>query len=222
MAGIADLIKAIAAIGDAVTSRFANYTPPATVGDSKPWWSDTAPTGWLFMHGQTLNVADYPTLASILGNKYGGDGTTTFALPDTRGRSLRGTNSDAPGMNTIALADKAGADSINLSASQLPSHAHSAGSLAVTPHVKLNATNTNPLTIPTASNKYVGASPGGQGAANIYGDSADADAIDMGGVTADISGNTGTAGTGASVTITNPYVACNWIIAATGVTPPGF
>jgi microcystin-dependent protein len=86
-----------------------------------------APRGWAFCNGQTLPISQNTALFSLLGTTYGGDGRTTFALPDLRGRSPvhSGGNSAGPGLAVVRLGEKSGrADSV------LPSHTHAATSQA--------------------------------------------------------------------------------------------
>ena len=78
-----------------------------------------APSGWTFAQGQTLNISVYPSLYAAIGTTYGGNGTTTFRLPDLRGRALMGIG------NGYALGDTTGAASTTLIANNLPEHAHS-------------------------------------------------------------------------------------------------
>lgn len=82
-----------------------------------------APRGWAFCEGQLLAISQNQALFSILGTTYGGDGRTTFALPDLRGRSPvhQGTG---PGLGAHPLGEKYGHESVTLNVTQLPSHSH--------------------------------------------------------------------------------------------------
>lgn len=82
-----------------------------------------APRGWAFCNGQLLSIAQNSALFSILGTTYGGDGITTFALPDLRGRVAiqPGTG---PGLSNYVLGERAGTESNTLTISQLPAHNH--------------------------------------------------------------------------------------------------
>ncbi len=84
-----------------------------------------APRGWAFCEGQLLSIAQNTALFSILGTTYGGDGRTTFGLPDLRGRTPfhpgRG-----PGLNSYRLGQKTGTETVTLTTNQLPSHTHAA------------------------------------------------------------------------------------------------
>ena len=90
----------------------------AQVGEIKEFAGIVAPNGWLFCHGQTLNIADKPALFAVIGNVYGGDGVTTFALPDRRGKFGIGA-SDAESVGI-----QSGSDSVLLSVENLPTHSH--------------------------------------------------------------------------------------------------
>jgi microcystin-dependent protein len=82
-----------------------------------------APQGWALCDGQLLQISQNPALFSILGTTYGGDGRTTFALPDLRGRApLHPGN--GPGLTPRALGEKSGVENVTLSVNQMPTHNH--------------------------------------------------------------------------------------------------
>lgn len=83
-----------------------------------------APRNWFFCHGQLLAIAQFSPLFSILGDTYGGDGRTTFALPDLRGRVIVGAGS-GPGLSPYTLGQKGGQETVTLTTDQIPSHTHS-------------------------------------------------------------------------------------------------
>ncbi|NVK82815.1 MAG: phage tail protein [Cytophagia bacterium] len=82
-----------------------------------------APRGWAFCNGQLLPISQNQALFSILGTTYGGDGRTTFALPDLRGRVPLHPGS-GPGLSTYRLGQKGGLETITLTTEQVPSHGH--------------------------------------------------------------------------------------------------
>lgn len=82
-----------------------------------------APRGWAFCHGQLLSIASNTALFSILGTTYGGDGRTTFALPDLRGR-VPVSEGSGPGLSDWRLGQTGGSEQITLSAANLPAHTH--------------------------------------------------------------------------------------------------
>lgn len=82
-----------------------------------------APRYWAFCDGQLLSISSNTALFSILGTIYGGDGRTTFALPDLRGRFLVGPRT-GPGLSTYREGQTTGAVENYLNATQIPSHTH--------------------------------------------------------------------------------------------------
>lgn len=83
-----------------------------------------APQGWSTCSGQLLSIASNTALFSLLGTTYGGDGRTTFQLPDFRGRTFRGVGS-GPGLDPITWGQRAGSPTTQLVANNLPPHNHS-------------------------------------------------------------------------------------------------
>jgi microcystin-dependent protein len=84
------------------------------------------PRGWAYCDGQLLAVSANDALFSLLGTIYGGDGRTTFGLPDLRGR-LPVHAGSGPGLTPRRLGAKAGAEDVTLTVNQLPSHGHGEG-----------------------------------------------------------------------------------------------
>lgn len=82
-----------------------------------------APRGWAFCDGQLLAVSQNDALFSLLGTIYGGDGRTTFGLPDLRGR-IPIHAGHGPGLSERRLGAKGGAEKVTLTVNQLPSHTH--------------------------------------------------------------------------------------------------
>ncbi len=82
-----------------------------------------APRAWMYCDGTLLQISQYDALFSLLGTTYGGDGVTTFALPDLRGRIPVGTGTGG-GFSAITLGEMAGSESITLTQAQMPAHAH--------------------------------------------------------------------------------------------------
>lgn len=97
--------------------------PDRYVGEMTMFAGNFAPQGWAFADGQLLPIATHSTLFSLFGTFYGGDGRTTFALPDLRGRSAM-KSGNAPGLSNYQLGQKVGVDNVTLSLSQMPSHDH--------------------------------------------------------------------------------------------------
>jgi microcystin-dependent protein len=88
------------------------------VGEIRMFAGNFAPAGWMFCEGQLLPISEYETLFNLIGTTYGGDGQSTFALPDLRGRIPLHQG------NGFILAETGGAEEITLTVSQIPSHSH--------------------------------------------------------------------------------------------------
>ena len=86
----------------------------AMLGEIRLFASNFAPRGWAFCEGQLLPISQNTALFSLLGTTYGGDGRTTFALPDLRGRVPVGVG-QAPGLNNVRLGEKQGAEPLTIS-----------------------------------------------------------------------------------------------------------
>jgi microcystin-dependent protein len=149
-----------------------------------------APRGWALCEGQLLPINQNQALFSLLGTYYGGDGRTTFALPDLRGRVPVGAG-DAVTGTAYALGAVGGQETVKLTASQLPSHTHAVWAWKGAPTTK----------------RPTGAVPAGAGA---YGASQD---VKMG---AKMIGRTGG---GQAHDNRQPYLCLNYIIALQGIYP---
>ena len=93
------------------------------VGEIRLFAGTFAPLGWAFCDGQLLAIAQNDALFSLFGTTYGGDGRTTFGLPDLRGRVPIHQGS-GPGLTPRAMGSKAGAEAVVLTASQMGGHTH--------------------------------------------------------------------------------------------------
>jgi len=104
------------------------------IGEIVMFGGNFAPRSWAFCDGQLLPISQNQALFSILGTTYGGDGRTTFGLPDLRSRVPIGEGT-GPGLTPRTLGAKGGAENVILSTNQIPAHNHVATSTAnaVTP-----------------------------------------------------------------------------------------
>jgi microcystin-dependent protein len=93
------------------------------VGEIRMFAGSFAPRGWAFCDGQLLAVSQNDALFSLLGTIYGGDGRTTFGLPDMRGR-IPVHAGFGPGLSSRQLGARGGAENVTLTVNQLPSHGH--------------------------------------------------------------------------------------------------
>jgi microcystin-dependent protein len=84
-----------------------------------------APVGWSMCNGALLPISQNTALFSLLGTYFGGNGTTTFALPDLRGRSMIGQG-QGPGLSPYVIGEMAGTESTTLTPQSLPPHTHTA------------------------------------------------------------------------------------------------
>src|SRR5271157_5170538 len=82
-----------------------------------------APAGWALCHGQLLPISQNTALFSLLGTTYGGDGVSTFALPDLRDRVPIGSG-EGPGLNNYPLSVTGGEEQVTLTIAQMPAHSH--------------------------------------------------------------------------------------------------
>jgi len=88
------------------------------VGEIRMFGGNFAPEGWLFCDGSLLAISEYTTLFQLIGTTYGGNGQTTFALPDLRGRVPVHQGSG------FVMGQQDGAETVTLTAEQLPAHTH--------------------------------------------------------------------------------------------------
>jgi microcystin-dependent protein len=87
------------------------------------WASTFAPRGWLFCQGQLLPISQYTALFSLISTNFGGDGRTTFGLPDLRGCSPMGAGA-RPGLTHRFLGQMLGSEAVKIATAQMPSHTH--------------------------------------------------------------------------------------------------
>ncbi|MCC3156313.1 tail fiber protein [Hymenobacter sp. 15J16-1T3B] len=85
-----------------------------------------APVGWAFCNGQSLSISGNEALFQLIGTTYGGDGQSTFNVPDLRGRLGVGSQNGAagPGLSSYLLGQKVGTESVSLNTTNLPPHQH--------------------------------------------------------------------------------------------------
>lgn len=93
------------------------------VGEVRPFAFNFAPHGWAFCDGQVLPIAQYTALFQIVKNYYGGDGVTTFALPNLQQRAPIGFGR-APGLSNYTLGEQVGVSDVALTVAQMPQHSH--------------------------------------------------------------------------------------------------
>ena len=93
------------------------------IGEIRMFGGNFAPRGWAFCEGQLLPISSNTALFSIIGTQFGGDGRTTFALPDLRGRVAVNTG-NGPGLSPVTAGQKMGVETNTLNTNQIPVHTH--------------------------------------------------------------------------------------------------
>lgn len=103
------------------------------IGEIRLFGFSRVPTGWMSCDGSLQSIAQYDVLFALLGTTYGGDGQTTFALPDLRGQ-VPLHNGTGPGLTPRVIGEAGGSENVTLLSGQLPAHSHpfSATSLSAT------------------------------------------------------------------------------------------
>jgi microcystin-dependent protein len=162
------------------------------VGEIRIFTGNFAPRGWAFCDGQLIPISQNTALFSLLGTMYGGDGRSTFALPDLRGRLPMGTG-QGPGLTPRPHGSLVGSETVALLASEAPPHGHAL----------------------TATSSAAGTdSPAGASLAE-----GDEDNYRPGPTTVDMAPTTST-GSGQPHNNLQPYQTCTFIIALQGIFPP--
>lgn len=118
------------------------------VGEIRMFAGSFAPNGWAFCGGQLMAISQNTALFSLLGTYYGGDGKSTFALPDLRDR-VPIHQGQGPGLTQRNLGEQGGSPTVTLSGAELPTHAHPVSTAAAT-------TNQAAGGVPAAGGHYVG------------------------------------------------------------------
>jgi microcystin-dependent protein len=189
------------------------------LGVVKAFAFNFAPRGWALCQGQIISIAQNTALFSLLGTTYGGNGQTTFALPDLRGRTIvhPGTG---PGLSPVVLGEAGGTENVTLTLNNLPAHTHTlvAGTAAgqVSVSTVINALNGG--TISNESDNGGNSFSSGGATANMYSEPGGTPSA-IGGITTTISGSTGLAGNNQAFGIRNPYLGINMCICMEGIFP---
>jgi microcystin-dependent protein len=203
------------------------------IGTIMPVGFNYAPRGWALCNGQMLSIAQYSALFSLLGTTYGGNGQTTFGLPDLRGRVIVGSQAGqpGPGLQPVQPGQMAGTNNVTVTASgqaaftlsvaNLPAHTHTATTTLQA------STGTSGLSTSATAGAMLSSTPTGPAGAQMYLPSATSptNPVNLGGVatTVDNTGNgqavVAPVTTQAMVPIMQPYLGINFIIATDGIFP---
>lgn len=130
------------------------------IGDVIAVGYDFCPRGWMSAEGQILPISSNTALFSLIGTTYGGNGTSTFGLPDLRGRGAMGQGT-GPGLSPRSQGQMIGAEAVTLTANQMPSHNHA-----------VNANNLDGNLPGPGAKLLAAAPPSGVGSETIYSDQA--------------------------------------------------
>ena len=174
-------------------------------GEIRIFAGNFIPVGWLLCNGSVLNTADYPALSSLIGAIYGGNGSSTFALPDLRGRLSIGSGT-GPALTPRPLGTSGGTEMVTVTVANIPQHTHT---------IKVSKTTANNVANPGATT-YLGSVvvPGSQGYAYLPASIPNLKAVKL-----DPSVITPFSGGGQSHPNVMPVMALNYIICTNGLYP---
>lgn len=178
------------------------------IGQILSFGGNFAPRGWAFCNGQLLSIAENTALFSILGTTYGGDGRTTFGLPELRGRVPMHPG-NGPGLSPKRLGDKSGLEQNHLNILTMASHTHLAtvgGSVSIQVSDQTKDEDSPSGTFLTSQDDSFYASAGSPGET-------------LGGPIAQITVGNQNTGSGQGINNIAPYTAINYIIALVGTYP---
>ncbi|MDD5271934.1 MAG: tail fiber protein [Methylovulum sp.] len=169
------------------------------VGEIRMVGFNFPPRNWALCDGHTLPINQYQALFALLGVTYGGDGHTTFGLPDLRGR-VPVNQGTGPGLSTYVMGQKAGSETVTLTSAQIPNHTHS-----------LNVSS-GQGTLTTPVNNFLAVPVDNNGTANMQ---------DFAGLANAAMNAAAIGATGGNQAHTNlqPFLCVNFIIALTGIFP---
>jgi microcystin-dependent protein len=169
--------------------------PEPFLGEVQIFAGNFAPTGWAFCDGQILPISQNTALFSLLGTTYGGNGVSTFALPDLRGR-VPIQPGQGPGLSLRSLGEQGGIEGAMLGTGEMPAHTHTLGASSANGTSDAAAGRVAARS-PAAIPQYAAASDADLSAAAI-----------------------GSAGGGQAHNNMQPYLGLSFIIALQGIYPP--
>jgi microcystin-dependent protein len=193
------------------------------IGEIVLFAGNYAPRGWALCNGQMLPIQQYNALFSVLSTTYGGDGITKFAIPDLRGRvPVHAGMSQGAGLPEVELGDAGGSSTVTLMTANMPAHVHTNTALQISV----------PVSIPVVTDAGDSSTPGSGkvlaqavetvvgGAVNIYGNGSSITTLKPFNADATVQvPSTGISGVGAPISVQNPFLGLNYIIAVEGIYP---
>lgn len=177
------------------------------IGIVKVFAGNFAPRGWAFCNGQIMSIAQNTALFSILGTTYGGNGQTTFALPNLQGAVAIGAGTGGGG--TYVLGQSAGTPNVSILTSNLPAHTHTAVST-----LNVNKTATS-ASVPSNTTSIGQAKDINTDNVTIYA----AGTADVPLAPSSVTTTVATTGSNIPISIMQPYVALSYIICLEGIFP---
>ena len=205
-------------LATALSLAAAAWSPAASACGTEPFIGEIcivpynfAPRDYAFTNGQVMSIAQNSALFALLGTTYGGNGIQNFNLPDTRGRVIIGAG-QGPGTSSYQLGQMGGTETVTLTVNQMPAHNHTA---TTTVAVKARGVSAEGNVDGPGGNAWAAKSRGG-----LY--SATAPNVDMAAGAIEVSSATttvGVAGGSQPVSIVQPYLVLNPIIALQGIFP---
>jgi microcystin-dependent protein len=175
------------------------------LAEIRPFGFNFAPQGWAICAGQILPISQNTALFSLLGTQYGGNGTSTFALPNLQG-AVANAQGTGPGLSTYQIGATGGATGVTLTPQESPGHVHTLAAASAT---------TTKAAAPSPST-FLGATGGRTGGISIYATPADQSANPVTMLA------TAAVSVGGSQPHNNmaPYLAVTYCISLTGIYPP--
>lgn len=174
------------------------------IGTVMPFGFNFAPKGWATCQGQIMSIAQNTALFSLLGTTYGGNGQTTFGLPDLQGRSILGQGTSTAG-GSFSMGEIAGTENVTLTTGQMPMHTHVAASAISVPVYSEGGNTSNPN--------------GTHFAANAGSNTFSTVATDANLAPFNAAVTVSVAGGSQPFSIMNPYLVMNYSIALYGIFP---
>lgn len=184
------------------------------IGEVRLFAGNFSPMYWKLCQGQSMSIAEYTPLFSIIGTTYGGDGQVTFALPDLRSRrAVHAGNMAGPGLSEVYLGEVGGSENVTLLNSQMPAHNHTI-SAQMTGSATLNFNNDGATAGATPQNNFFAIS-----SEDFYAPSPDVGLAPANVVTNVSAMHLATAGGSQPISMVTPYLALNYVICVEGIYP---
>lgn len=188
------------------------------IGEIRGFGGNFAPRTWALCSGQLLAISSNTALFSIIGTTYGGDGRTSFALPDLRGR-IPISSGTGPGLSPRKLGQRSGTQTVVYNALTLANHFHSATWAQTSGAVAIGASTSDATEAEGGDTLTLGVADAGGNSAIYTTGLNNTELKPGGGVTVAATTTLAPSGAGQSVNNMMPYLTVNWIICMQGIFP---